>query len=74
MTSSNETGIGSGNVASPHNFVVNPSAKRYHYNPPWEECNIDDAGADRRVITAKQLREPPYADFKLCKICEAKTR
>ena len=43
----------------PRSFVVNPSAKRYHYNPPWEECNTDDAGLDKVVLTRKQLKDLP---------------
>lgn len=59
----------------PRSFVVNPSAKRYHYNPPWEECNTDDAGLDKVVLTRKQLKDlPNFADYELCKICESKPR
>jgi hypothetical protein len=55
-------------------YLVNFSAKRIHFNPPWEECNTDDAGDDKQVRSEEQIKEPAYADFTFCKICKSKPR
>jgi hypothetical protein len=55
-------------------YLVNFSAKRIHYNPPWEECNTDDAGEDKQVRTEEQIKEDEYKGFSFCKICKNRPR
>jgi len=61
-------------VTEDRNYLVNMSAKRYHLNPPWEECNTDDAGDDLFLRTSEQMESPEYKDFEFCKVCETKPR
>jgi hypothetical protein len=55
-------------------FLVNFSAKRYHLNPPWEECNTDQAGMDKQIRTEEQMQSDEYKDFVFCKYCKTKPR
>lgn len=55
-------------------YAVNFSGKRIHYNPPWEDCNIDDAGNDVQIRSEEQIKGEEYASFDFCKICKARPR
>jgi len=61
-------------VSEDRKYLVNDSQKRMHYYPPWEECNIDDAGTDTRILTQRQIDTSDMTNYVMCQHCATKPR